>query len=87
MRSAGLPVDAVLLLGIPDPEWGERLVALVRAEDAGVLASVARLTQTWPPAERPRRWVLCPELAPTEAGKWQRQRWRRWLERLDAAQA
>jgi len=87
VRSAGLPVGAVLLLGIPDPEWGERLVALVRAEDSGVLNAVARLTHSWPAAERPRRWMLCPDLAPTQAGKWQRQRWRRWLERLDAAEA
>lgn len=86
-RAAGLAVDAVLLLGVPDPEWGERLVALVRLEDAGLLEAVQRLTQGWPPAERPRRWLLCPELAPTEAGKWQRQHWLRWLERLDAAEA
>ena len=87
VRSAGLPVDGVLLLGIPDPEWGERLAALVRAEDPGVLEAVQRLTQAWSPAERPRRWLLCPDLAPTEAGKLQRQFWRRWLERLDAAEA
>ena len=86
-RAAGLAVDAVLLLGVPDPEWGERLVALVRLEDAGLLEALQRLTQGWPPAERPRRWLLCPELAPTEAGKWQRQHWLRWLERLDAAEA
>lgn len=87
VRSAGLSVEAVLLLGIPDPEWGERLVALVRAEDSGVLDALERLIQSWPAPERPRRWLLCPDLTPTEAGKWQRQRWRRWLERLDAAEA
>jgi O-succinylbenzoic acid--CoA ligase len=87
MHSVGLSVDAVLLLAIPDPEWGERLVALVKAEDSRVLEAVQRLTQTWPPAERPQRWLLCPDLVQTEAGKLQRQRWRHWLERLDAANA
>ena len=82
---AALPVDAVLMMGIPDPEWGERLVALVKAEDYKVLEAVQRLTQAWPPAERPRRWMLCPDLVQTEAGKLQRQRWRHWLQRLDAA--
>jgi O-succinylbenzoic acid--CoA ligase len=57
----------------------------VKAEDSRVLEAVQRLTQTWPPAERPQRWLLCPDLVQTEAGKLQRQRWRHWLQRLDAA--
>ena len=84
---AALPVDAVLLLGIPDPEWGEQLVALVRAQDSDLLEPLSLLTKAWPAPERPRRWLYCPDLAPTEAGKWQRQRWLHWLERLDAAKA
>ena len=34
-REVGLPLKAVLLLGVHDPEWGERLVVLVRWQDAG----------------------------------------------------
>jgi O-succinylbenzoic acid--CoA ligase len=47
---------------------------------AALLAALERLVAAWPAPERPRRWQLCPELAPSALGKWQRQRWRRWLE-------
>ena len=82
--AAGLPLEAVLLLPEPDPEWGERLVALVRTVGAahGVvppLEPLVALTAHWLPAERPGRWVLCPELVPTAAGKWRRERWRSWI--------
>jgi O-succinylbenzoic acid--CoA ligase len=87
IQSASLPVSAVLLLGVDDPEWGQRLVALVCSTDAAVLPRLEALTLSWSPAETPRRWLLCPDLAPSALGKWQRQRWREWLERLDAAEA
>ena len=79
----GLPLAAVLLLGVEDPLWGQRLVALVRAEaeadSAALLTALPRLVAGWPPAERPRTWWPCPELAVNAAGKWQRGQWREWL--------
>ncbi|MCP9775374.1 AMP-binding protein [Cyanobium sp. WAJ14-Wanaka] len=94
--AAGLPLAELLLVGLPEPAWGERLVALVRA-DAGasaregggegdaaseggarLIGDLAQLTLAWPAAERPRRWLICPQLAPTAAGKWQRGHWRSW---------
>lgn len=86
---AGLPLEAVLLLAEDDPEWGQRLVGLVRPPSAvgaaaPLLEVLATLTRAWPPAERPRRWVLCPELACSAHGKWQRGHWRRWLASLEA---
>ena len=77
-----LPVQALLILGVEDPEWGERLVVLVRTSDPSVLPALQKLTTGWPPADRPRRWLSCPELAPSAAGKWQRQRWRDWVRAL-----
>ncbi|MFN5697150.1 MAG: o-succinylbenzoate--CoA ligase, partial [Cyanobacteriota bacterium] len=74
---AELPLAAVLLLAEADPEWGERLVALVRLEGQGeeaaatLLQALKAITAAWPAAERPRRWLLCPTLAPTAAGKWE----------------
>ncbi len=84
----GAFLAAVLLLARPDPEWGERLVALVRpggeGEGAELLGRLQAITASWPPAERPRSWHLCPSLAPTAAGKWERGRWQRWLDSLEA---
>ena len=77
-----LPVQALLILGVEDPEWGERLVVLVRTSDPSVLPALQKLTTGWAPADRPRRWLPCPELAPSAAGKWQRQRWRDWVRAL-----
>lgn len=90
---AGLPLAQLLLLAEPDPLWGERLVALVRAmpdpaaagggAGAGsvqaLLVALRALAADLPPSQRPRRWLSCPELAPSALGKWQRQRWQRWL--------
>ena len=82
-RAQGLPLAAVLLLGVEEPPWGQRLVALVRAEagadSASLLESLQALVAAWPPAERPRRWWSCPELAVSAQGKWQRGHWRKWL--------
>jgi len=78
-----LPLEAVLVLGVPDADWGERLVALVRpcagADGPALIMALQAITATWRPADRPRRWHLCGELAPNAAGKWERSRWRRWL--------
>jgi O-succinylbenzoic acid--CoA ligase len=49
--------------------------------DAGALiCALEQITARWWPAERPRHWQLCPSLATTAAGKWERGRWRRWLQ-------
>ncbi|MEB3361338.1 MAG: AMP-binding protein, partial [Synechococcaceae cyanobacterium] len=37
------------------------------------------LARQLPPPQRPSRWLLCPELAPNAAGKWDRRRWQAWL--------
>jgi O-succinylbenzoic acid--CoA ligase len=82
-QGRGLPLEAVLLLGQPELEWGERLLALVRpqpgADGAALIRALEEITATWRPADRPRRWRLCGELAPNAAGKWERSRWRRWF--------
>ena len=84
-RAADLPLAELLLLAEPDPLWGERLVALVKPAAGGtadaelLLQRLQRLAQALPPSQRPRRWLLCPELERTPIGKWQRLRWRHWL--------
>lgn len=95
-REAGLPLRHLLLLAEPDPLWGERLVALVRAErsapsvvgspdgppehaHAALIPPLEALAAALPPSQRPRRWLACPELAPSALGKWQRRQWQAWL--------
>jgi O-succinylbenzoic acid--CoA ligase len=84
----GWPLQHVLLLAEPDPIWGERLVALVRQTPGGdgeaLCRCLADAAAGWAAAERPRRWLCCPLLAPTPLGKWERGRWQRWLRSLEA---
>lgn len=88
-RVAGLPLADLLLLAEPDPLWGERLVGLVKPSAASVgdpealQQKLEGLARDLPPSQRPRRWLLCPELERTSAGKWQRLRWCRWLTALE----
>jgi O-succinylbenzoic acid--CoA ligase len=83
-RSAQLPLAALLLLPRRERPWGARLVALVRpqpgADQEALLLALQRLVAAWPPAERPRRWLLCPQLAVNAAGKWDRAHWQAWLD-------
>ena len=90
-QAAGLPLQALLLLPIDDPDWGQRLVALVRPSPGALPwpelhTALELLCASWAPAERPWRWLLCSELAPTALGKWQRSRWRAWIGELEAVQ-
>ena len=91
-RAQGLPVDELLVLPQLDPLWGERLVALVKpaagsvAADAALWPSLQTLALTLPPSQRPRRWLFCPELQRSSLGKWERQRWRQWLNSQLASQ-
>lgn len=88
--ASALPITALLLVPVTDALWGQSLVALVRTAtaerqlDGALVASLMALSRTWRPAERPRRWLACPELAPTTHGKWQRGAWQRWLQSQEA---
>ncbi|MFM2172934.1 MAG: hypothetical protein RLZZ54_861 [Cyanobacteriota bacterium] len=89
-RAADLPVAELLLLAEPDLLWGERLVALVkpaavgRAEAEQLRQRLEELSLGLPPSQRPRRWLLCPELERTALGKWQRSRWQNWLTAVES---
>jgi O-succinylbenzoic acid--CoA ligase len=81
----GLPLAALLLVPQPDPEWGQRLVALVReaggSDARDLMDALKGLARTLPPAQRPRDWRCCQDLEPNALGKWERQRWRIWCSR------
>ena len=88
----GLPgLEALLVVGLPDPEWGERLIGLVKpAPGTNGNMLVERLRQQsdgLPPAQRPKQWWICPELATNPQGKWQRKRWQAWLQSQESRQS
>jgi len=86
LKEAGLPIELLLLLPEEDPLWGARLLALVRPagpQDWPALErSLQRLAESLPPAQRPRQWLCCEGLERNAMGKWERQRWRHWLQSL-----
>jgi len=83
-EAAGLGLQKLMLLGVPDQVWGERLVALLQTvpgtSPADLIGGLQRLVVRWRPAERPRQWQHCPELAVNCQGKWERHYWRQWLQ-------
>ncbi|MCT0199810.1 AMP-binding protein [Synechococcus sp. CS-1325] len=86
LNRAGIELSELLLLPVADPEWGERLVALFRAQDNGESA-VHRLMEAalaLPPPQRPWRWIPCPGLERNPLGKWELNRWRVWLDQRDS---
>ena len=69
IRATGLVSD-VAVLGVPDSEWGEAVVAVVVMRMSGTetrLASMVRGSLT--PAQRPKRWLAVPALPRNDAGK------------------
>jgi O-succinylbenzoic acid--CoA ligase len=61
-------VSEVAVLGIPDAEWGERVVALIVGDaDPADLVAVLRLHV--PPFAIPKQWVRVPALPRTDLGK------------------
>ena len=79
-QSHDLPLRDVLIVGIPNPVWGQQLVALVRAnkpeELDALLAVLPSFSTAWSAAEHPKRWLGCAELERNAAGKWDRSYWR-----------
>ena len=80
-------VAALLLVGLPDPEWGEQLVALVRikpgADQQLVIKELCIAANKLAPAERPKKWFLSPLLETNREGKWERKRWLEWAQKKD----
>jgi len=72
-------LEAVLVVGVEDVHWGRRLVGLYRGTVS--VAALKKAVSRRPPAERPKQWLHCPQLAPNAQGKWERRRWQAWVER------
>ena len=74
-----LGVEALLVVGVPDPQWGQKLVGLVRPSKQSapptLLAELERAADQLPPAERPKQWVIRNDLTTNHQDKWERSRW------------
>jgi O-succinylbenzoic acid--CoA ligase len=74
-----LGVEALLVVGVPDPQWGQKLVGLVRPSKQSapptLLAELERAADRLPPAERPKQWVIRNDLTTNHQDKWERSRW------------
>ena len=87
IRKSQIPVKHLIFLPISDKIWGQRLVGLFKwevelteNEQQKQLTHIDKLLKTWLPYERPLTWYKCPELSPNSAGKWERSKWKQWLE-------
>nr|YP_002048986.1 O-succinylbenzoate--CoA ligase [Paulinella chromatophora]ACB42776.1 O-succinylbenzoate--CoA ligase [Paulinella chromatophora] len=72
----------IMIISLPHSQWGEELIALINhnvQNSDEVIKTLKRLVQDWPSAEKPKRWIFCPDLAPSSAGKWNRSHWRDWI--------
>jgi O-succinylbenzoic acid--CoA ligase len=86
-KTAELNIQDIILLPVSDNQWGQRLVGLVRwqnkltiSEKKEKLKLLQELVEDWLPAERPFAWHECPELSQNTAGKWERSKWKNWLD-------
>ena len=80
-----LPIQAMLLIGLSDVYWGEKLIGLVRFSDGlselecnKFLLNICGKCLELSPTERPKQWLHCPALAVNSAGKWERLYWAKW---------
>ncbi len=92
LRATGLVKDAVVM-GLADPRWGERVVAVVVWHDAiadGTQEQSEPLPRRWSerlaeaiastltPAQRPKQWLLTDAIPRNAQGKIQRRQLRDW---------
>ena len=82
---ASMPIQSLLLIGLEDNEWGQKLVGLVRfsheisdVECGSMFSRMSNKCLKLSPQSRPKLWLHCPSLEMNGAGKWERECWAAW---------
>ena len=88
-RKNKLQVQSIIFLPINNEEWGQKLVGLIRWQEKlprnqqkKQLTEIEEAIKSWLPAERPSEWKECPHLEQNSEGKWERVKWKKWLEKV-----
>tara|TARA_Y100001968_G_scaffold330253_1_gene381567 strand:- start:1759 stop:3000 length:1242 start_codon:yes stop_codon:yes gene_type:complete len=86
-KQKGIPLKNTIFLSLNDKEWGDKLTALTKWEEelnstqeAIMLKKLTQIVSNWPPEERPKSWINCPELKRNRLGKYERFKWFNWLD-------
>ena len=69
----------LVVVGVPDPEWGEKVIGIIRprigVDGQTVIKRLSKEAVALTPEERPKGWLICEELRTNKQGKWNRSHW------------
>jgi len=79
-----IPIKDIFVLGVNDKKWGQRLVALTKFKDKGIIrypiiSLLTDLIEDWQPSQKPLNWYDCPKLSRNINKKWEIKKWQDWI--------
>jgi len=79
-----IPIKDILVLGVSDKKWGQRLVALTKFKEKGInkyqiISLLTDLIEDWQPSKKPLNWYDCPKLSRNINKKWELKKWQNWI--------
>ncbi len=79
-----IPIKDILVLGVSDKKWGQRLVALTRFKEKGInryqiISLLTHLIKDWQSSRKPIKWYDCPKLSRNINEKWEVSKWQNWI--------
>tara|TARA_Y100001968_G_C19402468_1_gene741769 strand:- start:257 stop:1492 length:1236 start_codon:yes stop_codon:yes gene_type:complete len=81
-----IPVKHIIFSKRISSKWGEELVALIKLKNnlkdtsqEKIIIFLKNIVKSWPQHERPRSWQICNKLKPNKNQKWNRLKWKEWI--------
>ena len=79
-----IPIKDILILGVSDKKWGERLVALIKFKETKtnryqIVSLLTQLIKNWETSKKPLNWYDCPKLSRNINKKWEINKWQNWI--------